>query len=315
MKSNNPLPALVLLVFIVSMTGCLGSKLGSAKKSEQLAMKVEESPNAINYAFLKQQNIPSLASRGAGNRGAVSGMAGTAVSLASSAIKKMIAKEKAKYNASYKYALTDLYFYDQLSTQSPFDPIGMQFTGFRLTRTFSRNGIQDTALTAEFELDTDNPYEIINNSVFRLKLKSLRLNYAKAKVASNGRKTLNMDFEIIFTTSYVNQDGVLFRNMELGRFYFFLRNAPLDKMAKNYESYYTGLAGKKLEGQSFIVPRSFGYHITGENNTEPSFSQGAYNIQINIKESSKNSFVNQLVIDNSGSLIDALGSKVKSKIK
>ena len=306
--------ASALLLAAATCAGCAGYRAGEANKKEQVAVKIAEKPDVINYAVLQRQDVPSLAARGGGNRGAVSGLAGGAISLATTAIKQMIAKDKAKYNAEYSQALTDLYFYDQLSTQGPFDPIGMQFNGFRMVRTFDNGGRLDTALVADFELDTRNPYEIINNSIFRLKLRSLQLNYAKAKVANNGKRTLNMDFEITFNSSYVNGDGVLFKNVELGKFYFFLRDAPLDPSAPGYAEYYNNLQGKPLEGKSFIVPRSYGYHIVGSNSTEPSFSQGAYDIHINVKESSKNSFVNTMITDNSGSVIDMVGDKVKAKI-
>jgi hypothetical protein len=124
-----------------------------------------------------------------------------------------------------------------------------------------------------------------------------------------------MDFEISFHTSYVNGDGVLFKDVELGKFYFFLRKAPLDKSDEGYTAYYEKLKGTTLEGKSFIVPRSFGYHITGQNLTEPAFSQGAYTINVKVKESSKNTFVNELVIDNSGKIVDALGDQLKKRLK
>ncbi len=304
------IPVFLSLIFI----GCAGSKLGSAHSKEQVKMNISESPDVINYAGLQQQVVPNLADRLDKGRGPMTGLIGGAVSFATNAVKQMIAKDKKKYTAEYKYALTGLYFYDQLSLEGPFDPIGMQFNGFRVVRTFDNNGVQDTALVADFELDTSNPYEIINNSIFRLKLKSLKLNYAKAKVPKNNDK-LNMDFEISFKSSYVNADGDIFKNVELGKFYFFLRNAPLDKSEEGYEAYYAGLEGKKLDGQSFIIPRSFGYHMTGYNTTEPAFSQGAYNIEVNVKESSKNLFVNQMIIDNSGNLIDVLGDQLKKKLK
>ncbi|GAB4094000.1 hypothetical protein [Flaviaesturariibacter terrae] len=312
MKSNKQLAALLLAGTLFA--GCAGYRAGSASESEHVTVKIAEKPDVINYAVLNKQEVPTLAARG-GGRGALTGLAGGAISLASDAIKQMIAKDKAKYNAEYSQALTDLYFYDQLSPQGPFDPIGMQFNGFRMVRTFQNQGRTDTALVAEFELDTSNPYEIINNSIFRLKLRSLKLNYAKAKVAANGRRTLNMDFEITFNSSYVNGDGVLFKNVELGRFYFFLRDAPLDPAAPGFAEYYNNLQGKRLDGKSFIVPRSYGYRVVGTSATEPSYSQGAYDIHINVKESSKNSFVNTMIIDNSASVIDMVGDKVKAKIK
>ncbi|RYD78556.1 MAG: hypothetical protein EOP53_11035 [Sphingobacteriales bacterium] len=306
--------ALAAIAFGFCMQSCSSSKQGHAAKNDEMKMNISEKPDVINYAALQQQTVPDMASRSDKGRGEFTGIIGGTISLATNAVKQMIAKDKAKYNAEYTYGLTDLYFYDQLSVEGPFDPLGLQFSGFKLVRTFENQGRIDTALIAEFELDVANPYEIINNSVFRLKLKSLQLNYAKAKVPNNNN-FLNMDFEINFNSSYVNSQGALFKNMELGKFYFFLRKAPLDKNAAGYDEYYKNLVGKKLDGQSFIVPRSFGYHITGKNNAQPSYSQGAYNITVNVKESSKNSFVNQMIIDNSGQLVDALGGALKKQLK
>ena len=307
-----------LLIFITLVCfvlfGCAGSRHGSAIKDEDRMMKIQEKPDVIAYNSLKTQDVPDMASRGTGTRGPLTGIVGGAVSLATNAVKQMIAKDKKKYNAEYNYALTDLYFYDQLSIDGPFDPLGLQFSGFKLVRTFNNNGKTDTALTAEFVLDTENPYEILNNAMFRLKLKSLKLNYAKAKVPGNNNY-LNMDFEISFHSSYVNAGGELFKNMELGKFYFFVRKAPLDQSMEGYGAYYKGLEGQRLDGKSFIVPRSFGYHVVGTNDTRPSFSQGAYNITVNVKESSKNTFVNQLIIDNSSRIVDALGDQLKKTIK
>jgi hypothetical protein len=302
---------LVISITVLALSGCSGSKYGLAQKNERTDMQIREKHDVIDYDTLSAQSIGSI--RG-GSRGPMSGIVGGAISLATTIVKQKIAEDQKRYYTNYRYGLTGLYFYDQLSSEGPFDPLGMQFHGFRLVRTFDNNGVTDTAMVADFELDATNPYEIINNSVFRLKLKELKLNYAKVKLPKNN-KLLNMDFEISFNSSYVNAQGVLFKNVELGKFFFFLRNAPLDKSTAGYDAFYQKLKGQKLDGQSFIVPRSFGYHI-GENNTaEVSYSQGAYTIDVNVKESSKNKFVNQLIIDNSGKAIEALGDQIKSKIK
>jgi len=302
------------VIAVVGIQACSSSKQGYAGKNDEVKMNISEKANVIDYAALKQQEVPDMASRSDKGRGEFSGIIGGTISLATNAVKQMIAKDKARYTAQYTYGLTDLYFYDQLSVEGPFDPLGLQFSGFKLVRTFENKGKMDTALIAEFELDAANPYEILNNSIFRLKLKSLQLNYAKAKVPTNNN-FLNMDFEITFNSSYVNSQGALFKNIELGKFYFFLRKAPLDKNDPGYEAYYKNLVGKKLDGQSFIVPRSFGYHITGKNNAQPSYSQGAYTITVNVKESSKNTFVNQMIIDNSGQLVEALGGALKKQLQ
>jgi hypothetical protein len=71
------------------------------------------------------------------------------------------------------------------------------------------------------------------------------------------------------------------------------------------------LKGSLLTGKSFIVPRSFGYHKEGDV-LKPGFSQGAYSIQVKVKESSKDHFINKLVIENTNLFMDASGNMIKS---
>jgi hypothetical protein len=301
-------PAFMALLLI---SGCVGSKVGSTNKGEDLSMKIKEKRDIVNFGALKEQPTASLASRGNNKaRGIdVTSVVGNVVSIATDAVKNVIANEQKKYSASYQFALTDLYFYDQLSNENPFDPVGMQFAGFRIVRTFiNKEGNIDTAFTAKFSLDTTNAYEILNNSIFRLRLEEFDLKYAKAKVAEGSEKKLNMDIEITFHSSYVNQDAVLFDNVSLGKFYLFIRNAPLDPASKNHRSYYEGLKGTLLTGKSFIVPRSFGYHME-DGEAKPGYSQGAYTITVAVKENSKDMFVSKLISENTNLMIDTYKEK------
>lgn len=301
-------------LFSLIIIGCKTSQYSSSNNSnEETTMKVDEKPDVIDYAKLKEQRIPQLGDRGS-SRGLFGPILGSAISLATDAVKKMIAKDQAKHTAEYDFAMTDLYFYDQLSTESAFDPIGMQFNGFRVVRLVEKDGRTDTAMVADFALDTSRPYEIINNSIFRLRLKNLKINYSKAKITSGQKNSINMDFEIKFKTSYVNDMGQLFNDVELGKFYFLVRNAPVNKTESGYDAYYKNLQDKMLDGKSFIVPRSFGYHVVGPNQTKQSFSQGAYSIQVNVRESSKDKFITKVLVDNSGKLIDMLGDKARGAL-
>jgi hypothetical protein len=316
MNSTYKLLSLYLITgSILFISSCLPSKYGSAKKNEASAITISENKDIINYAVLKAQAIPTIASRGSNERGVIDVAVGAAFSLATKGIKTIIANDRKKYIAEYSFALTDLYFYDQLSTNSAFDPIGMQFNGFTIVRTFLHNGVQDTALIAKFVLDTSNAYEIINNSIFRLKLAYLKLNYARAKMAVGNKNLLNMDFEISFHSSYVNNSGELFPNAELGKFYFFLRNAPLDEKDPGKEKFYNDLKGSKLDGHCFIVPRSFSHYVNGVNMIKPCYSQGLYNITVNVKESSRNSFVNKIIMNKSTDIFESVSGQVKIKVK
>lgn len=309
----------VFILACVFLYGCIASKVGSASKEEVLAIKIKENSNVVNPDKLVIQQIPTmqeraLAARGDG-RGLLGPLAGNLVSLASTAVKQIIASDKKKYGAFYEFGLTDLYFYDQLSEDSPFDPVGMQFSGFKLIRTFlTRAGTIDTALVADFTIDTASVSEVINNSVFRLRVKSFDLRYAKAKVAEGKQKKLNMDFEISFVSSYAGVDGKINEKIVLGKFYLLLRDMPLDRKEPGYAEYYSSLNDSLLTGKSFLVPRSVGHYRNPIGEMRQGYSRGAYSIEVKVKESSKNNFVTRMLFENANMIIDASSSGLKSKL-
>jgi hypothetical protein len=302
-----------VFLFICAISGCKSSELGSADNDEKLTMHIRENKDLVTVNKLKVQDAPSFATRGT-NRG-LENLAGGLISLATEAVITVIENNKEKYEANYQFGLNDLYFYDQISNESPFDPTGLQFSGFKLIRTFKNNDEkEDTALAMSFELDTSNVSSIINNSFFRLKLKSFQLNYAKAKVGKSDPKVLNMDIEITFLTSYVNTHGIIFDSVVLGKFYLLIRGAPLDSAAKNYNKYYKDMAGKLLLGKSFIVPRSFGYHKEADGEIKSGYSQGLYSIAVKVRESSKPNFVNRMIMENGPLLLSSGSEDLKSSI-
>ena len=273
---------------------------------EALQMKVVTQKDVINYSVLKQQPVYSFNSRMNGTRDAI--IMPFLISKGVEGIQKFIDSRKKRYNAAYNFAQTDLNFYDQLSTENFLDPTGLQFKGFTLTRTFiNKEGNEDTAFIVNFGLDTSRAYEIINSSTFRLVINNIDIRKPKVKMPKRA-KTINMDFEITFTTSYINEYGQMFTDVSLGKFIYALRNAPVDKNAENYKSFYDSLKGTPLIGKSFIVPRSRGYYYSENNTIEKSYSAGNYSIQVSIKETSKNTFVDKLIIEN-GNAFSIVGQK------
>ena len=320
---QNLLSTLSFFTFIlITCTGCKTTGYSNALKDETADMKIKEKSDAISYSSIKRQIIPSFTERASKpafdsslSRGLFGPILGGAVSLATNAVKKMIAKDRARYVANYSFALTDLYFYDQLSTESVFDPVGMQFSGFLLVRTFTNSQHQtDTAFVARFELDTTYTNEIINNSIFRLKLTDLQLRYSKIKMTKAQKNNINMDIEITFNTSYVNEFGQLFDNVELGKFYLLLREAPMDKTDLAYTRYYDSLKGTRVDGKCFIVPRSFGYFKDEYGAVGKSYSQGGYSISAKITESANDRFVTKVLSDNSDQIIDMIGRGAKNAL-
>jgi hypothetical protein len=275
-------------------------------------MQIRECKNLITMNTLKVQQAPTLSERSTASRGiALANMSGSLISLATSAIATAIANNQKKYAADYRFGLTELYFYDQLSNEGPFDPVGMQFGGFELVRTFQhKHGGRDTAMIAEFEVDTSNAASIINNSVFRLRVKKFQMHYAKAKLHGN-KQELNMDLEIDFLTSYVNEQGAIFDSVVLGKCFLMVRKAPLDTAAPGYEEYYKHMEGELLKGRSFIVPRSFGYHREADGEAKQGYSQGMYSIVVKVKESSKDRFVDKIIMENAPTIINQAKANIK----
>jgi hypothetical protein len=321
-----------ILLAAILFTNCATSNLSNKREGEKVKMAVDQRSEVINYALLQRQQIPTVSARIAKDRDRgllTAGLVTQAVTAGANAVKQLIAKENKKYMAEYESGVTGLFFYDQLSVKSAFDPIGMQFAGFTFVRTFKNaKGLLDTAIVAHFSLDADSigVYDIFNNSFFRIKLDSIDVRYAKAKMSSSHwympwtlfqkerDEKLHLDFEIDFTTNYVNKQGNIFSNLELGKFYLSLRDVPINKGAADYTEYYNKLKGKQLDGYSFVVPRSFGYYFH-EGDFRECYSRGLYNIAVKVKESSKDKFVDKLIMSNSGQFIDQISNTIQNEAK
>jgi hypothetical protein len=281
------------------------------KSGEKKFMKINESQTSLSFRKLKNQD--QLVNNHGASRGVLDAYL---ISLATNGIKNMIDKRKKKYTAEYSMALKDLHFYNNLSTNGIFDPNGIIFKGFTLIRLVKNkeSDEMDTAMIAHFLLDTTNSYEIANSCMFRLKLDSMDYRLPKAKYRHD-TKTMNMDFEITFNCSYVNETGSFFSNVELGKFYLSIRDAPLDNTSQNYTSFYQNLRNTSLTGASFIVPRSYGYYVSEDNTLKPAYSWGNYSISATVTESSKEAFVDKMIADNSDLIINASKTQLNNASK
>lgn len=313
--------AVFLAGFAVLVSGCATNKYSSRVEGESVALKVKEDANLIKYATMQPQSTPELASVSK-SRGMVD-IIGKVASAAVNGVITLVDNEKKKYSASYQNSVGQCYFYDQISESSALDPTGMQFAGFTFLRRVKDNlGKTDTAVYAKFRVDEDNAYEIINNSVFKLKLDELKVNYAKAKIMA--RKwyqplswfmapeypTLNMDFEITFTSSYVTREGVIFNDVPVGKFYLTLRKIPLDKTDPAHDKFYAHVKNDTIIGRSFLVPRSFGYYYDSKRQIKPCYGLGMYNIVVKVNESSRPDFVQKMLFENSTVIIQQAGAAI-----
>ncbi|MEO7983002.1 MAG: hypothetical protein ABI688_02865, partial [Bacteroidota bacterium] len=151
--------------------------------------------------------------------------------------------------------------------------------------------------------------------VFRLKLAEFKLLYSKIKMTRAQKNGINLDLEITINSSYVNEMGELFDNVELGKFCLLLRGAPMDKNSPGYAQYYDRLKGKAIDGRSFIVPRSFGYYKNQIGVVTRCFSQGVYSIDVKVTESANDRFVTRVLADHSNQAIDIISRRVKTAVR
>jgi len=299
----------LVAIGLLAQLACVGSKFGSQKKERfYLTQKRNDVVlNAMARAHV-QSHPPNLDAR---SRGLLSTYSGGIISLGISAVDSLISKSKRKYTATWEYAKNDFYFYDQPSSYGPFDPVGMQFTGFEINRYVKIDKHDYTAVHAEFLVNTDDSTasaQIINDGTFRLKVKEMKIKYAKAKVPFE-KKYLNVDFLITFTTSYVTREGQFYKDVGLGTICFSLRKAPLDSASdpKAYNDYYAKLADSVLTGKSMIVPRSYGYYKTVDSTKKgftlvPYWNQGNFSINVKVTESSKDNFTG-VIFDSAGEIV------------
>ncbi len=292
----------VTVLFIIFGFGILVSSNAISQtakygiKPERFSMQVANDPGILSYDQIKAQKPANMRER-SGGRDMITGLL---VAKGIQGIINLIDNRKKKYTTEYSFSSENESFYDDISVAGAYDPVGMRFNGFSISRIGKRaDGMPDTGFYAKFSIDIsdDKINEIMNNGMFRLKLDSFVLHSARVKVPDNERM-LNMDFEISFLSSYINDNGQMNNDVPVGRFLYSVRNAPLDESAPGYHDYYEKLVANRSEciGKSFLIPRSRGYFKNATNRAiEKCYGLGVYSIRVKVKESSQNNFVDKLI--------------------
>lgn len=311
MKSIRINHIIIFFLAMIILSSCASYKYSNKRKGETINMTIINQADVIDLKKIESQEIPGPRSRGVG--------LGDVVSLAAEGIKLLIAADKKKYTGEYTYGLSDNYFYDRISDVSPFDISGMQFSGFNLLRTVKlKDGSTDTALFISFKVITDNPYEIFNNSAFRLKIDDFVMKYGKAKIPVfkwympwtlfyKKKTSINLDVKVTFTATWTGVNSGINRDQEIGTFYLNLRDIPLGNLEK-FEEYKEQIIGMPLYGSSFIVPRSYGTYLNERKDYKPAYGQGIYDILVEVTESGRDHFVTRVVQDNSDMIVEEIKS-------
>jgi hypothetical protein len=311
---KNLLPRLVTLIALLAISGYSFPQSGNkAAGPEKFEMTIDTSSNMIPFDKISYQKAYTMEERE--GRGIITSFL---ITKGVQGIQSLINNRKKRYTADYSFAIKDESFYDQVSTEGPFDPTGIRFKGFTITRILRREDRHgDTAFVARFSLDTagEKIDEIMNNGIFRLRLDTFILKSARVKVPSRDKK-LNMDFEISFLASFITSNGQINTDMTVGKFIYSIRNAPLDQDAPGYNEYYQNLPEKHpyCIGQSFLIPRSPGYFKNDRTKkVEPCWGEGLFSVKVAVKECSKSDFIDKIIMSSSNDILTVGNSSLQKK--
>jgi hypothetical protein len=276
---------LILLLCGVHLSGCASGKVTAPESS--LHTTVVENPQLF-------RNL-SLAATGTRERGVFNPLLGAASSLGFNAIEKIITNERGRTTLTHFDARSDLYFYDQLSDIHPLDPSGIRFDGLDIIRWKTDDlGRPDTAMFVSLELDTSNPSEILNNSIFRLKVAEMRV--YDSEVPDSRRwynpvswfrekpNTLNVSMVVTFLASWIDDAMVMHSEVPMGRFVLSFDEIPL-RGTPGHEEFLANVRGSSVQGYSYLIPRSTGFTYDENYNLTKKYGQGRFSIQIEVKES------------------------------
>ncbi len=313
LKKHTMLTTVMLAVMLIAVIPCFPQEENKAGGGEKLEMKIDTSENILPFDKITYQKAYTMDERS--GRGIV---ASFLINKGVQGIQSLIDNRKKKYSADYSFAIKDESFYDQVSTQGPFDPTGIRFKGFTVARiSKSDNNRGDTVFVARFSIDTsdDRITDMLNNGIFRLKLDSFAIKSSRVRLPKHV-KNLNLDFEITFLSSYISSTGQIFQDVPIGKFIYSIRNAPMDPDDPSYKTFYANLAKRRPEctGQSFLIPRSAGYFKNDDTKKiEQCWGEGLYSVKVSVKECSRNKFIDKLVIFSYGDILSLGNSTLQKK--
>lgn len=269
----------VVISLLVGFNACAPYKYSYKLKEEKLALNLTETQDKFEmeelyadaFKRLEEKNNPALAlNRG---KGRMPGFIQPVITGAIMFTKWLIESNVKKYIAEYEFATDQHAFYNDISTLGPYDPNGIKFRGFTFIRSFKhkkKDVMLDTALYLRVVIDRSDSgvFDIYHNSTFKLCVDSFALDFSKAKVDDRrwylpwtlSRKKdatyVDVNIEITVKASWVSNEGHIYRNQVLGVFQLPLFDVPLDKTQPGATDYFKKLKGIKLDGKSFLIPRS-----------------------------------------------------------
>ena len=318
MRKTGFVIAMVLLV-----GSCTSYRYSNKSKHEMVILSAIHYEEALTLKKVVDLNNPNPDA----SRGLIStDLLIQGANLAIQGVNHLIKESKKNYIAEYLGGLNNENFYVANSSNGMLDPEGVQFKGFIFERTFKQSKDQpEIAVKAWFSLDQSKIQDIYFNSKFYLRLDSIRINYAKVKINEKKwylpwtlflktPKTFNLDFEVGVMANWIDQNGLIHDNVPFGKFLLPLRNIPVNPDDKETKQYFENLKNTPLSGSSYLIPRSVTYCTDKRGLVSQCFGRGSFNLQVKVRESSKEGTVAKLFHENSNDALKNLNTKDLKKI-
>lgn len=188
------------------------------------------------------------------------------------------------------YAIND--FYNSGSDKGALDPTGFQFDGVGCLATV---GV-DTSFYVSCHLNRQKLHRIRDHSKFEMILDTVIINPYHSHLPNSPlpltfsfaeRKIFNFKMTIQIKSSWMDFTPSLHKDEVLGEF---VLDIPIDSTDLNEDGVfrYVRAYGEKpqyeLQGESFIVPRSYMQVPNGENGVRDHFGTGQYSLDIAVEE-------------------------------
>lgn len=184
-------------------------------------------------------------------------------------------------------------FYKHPSFNGAMDPKGMRFDGIGCLR---KEG-NDTLFYVSCHIDRSKLFRIVNHSKFELVLDTLIISPFHSnlpntplkgiKYSFDERKNFNMSMMMKLSSSWMNEITQLQKDQELG---CFMINIPVDPSMLDDNGFlrYVRHAGEQprfpVNGESFIVPRSFMGYRDSDGQYHNCWGTGEYKMTVSMQE-------------------------------
>lgn len=305
-----------IILFALLLTACTATRYSNKSDGEQLQLTKLEYEQALSFETVaKKYDFNKDDTRGL----LTTDLLLRGVDFAFDGIKTAIKKSTEKYHQEYFLSLYNNSFYAKNSQLGMLDPENIKFRGFEISRNISLEDGRELALKASFSLDESKIIDIYTQSKFYLKCDSLIIDYAKVKMNDKKwylpwtlfmkkQEEINVDIDIDIKANWLDQNGVIHKQQDFGKFHFPIRDFKVGSKDTTY-------AGSDLSGYCYLIPRSATYCLDKRSQWKACFGQGDFDLLVKVTESSKNNKLNRLIYDNIDVLDDVDSAPVKDIIK